>query len=178
MTGLSLGMAIEALVALLLLMTIGYCVTLNRRLQRLRADEEMLRATISELLTATEIAERAILGLKATAGDCEKTVSARLAEAEHVTARLGEQIEAGEAVFIRIARLAEAARPAPPASRSAETPASSTVVPPAMVGGGGKKDAPGDNPAPSSSARSLKDAAAAAALRVQNLRRLTGDQAA
>ena len=57
MTSLPLGMLIEALVAVLLLVTIGYCWILNRRLQRLRADEETLRATISELITATEIAE-------------------------------------------------------------------------------------------------------------------------
>ena len=64
MSTLPIGMIIEGLVAVLLLITIGYCWMLNRRLQRLRADEEVLRATISELMTATEIAERAILGLK------------------------------------------------------------------------------------------------------------------
>ena len=64
----SLGLVIELLVAALLALTIGYCLVLNRRLKRLQADEQALRATISELITATEIAERAILGLKATAG--------------------------------------------------------------------------------------------------------------
>ena len=34
-----LGLMIESLVALLLLLTIGYCVLLNHRLKRLRADE-------------------------------------------------------------------------------------------------------------------------------------------
>lgn len=110
MTGLSLGMVVEGLVALLLLLTIGYCVTLNRRLQLLRADEEMLRATISELITATEIAERAILGLKATANDCEKNISTRLAEAGHASQRLSEQVEAGDTVFQKIAQITEAAR--------------------------------------------------------------------
>ena len=54
------GLMIESLVAILLLLTIAYCVTLNKRLKRLRADEMALKATISELITATEIAERAI----------------------------------------------------------------------------------------------------------------------
>ncbi|MEP3301507.1 MAG: chemotaxis protein, partial [Roseibium sp.] len=40
MSPLPVGMIIEGLVAVLLLVTIGYCFTLNRRLQRLRADEE------------------------------------------------------------------------------------------------------------------------------------------
>ena len=60
----SLGMAIERLVAILLMLTIGYCMLLNKRLKRLKADEHSLKATIGELITATEIAERAIGGLK------------------------------------------------------------------------------------------------------------------
>jgi hypothetical protein len=52
------GMIIEMLVAILLALTIAYCISLNRRLKLLKADEQSLRATISELVTATEIAER------------------------------------------------------------------------------------------------------------------------
>ncbi len=35
----SFGLMIESLVAFLLLLTIGYCVILNSRLKRLKADE-------------------------------------------------------------------------------------------------------------------------------------------
>ncbi|WP_374628983.1 DUF6468 domain-containing protein [Pannonibacter indicus] len=112
MTSLPLGMLIEALVAVLLLVTIGYCWILNRRLQRLRADEETLRATISELITATEIAERAILGLKATANDADKTLGTRLTQAEHLSKLLAGQLGEGEAVLTRISQIAEAARTA------------------------------------------------------------------
>ena len=52
----SLGVVIESLVAVLLMLTIGYCMLLNKRLQRLKADEHSLKATIAELITATEIA--------------------------------------------------------------------------------------------------------------------------
>ena len=52
----SLGIIIESLVAVLLMLTIGYCMLLNKRLQRLKADEHSLKATIAELITATEIA--------------------------------------------------------------------------------------------------------------------------
>ena len=75
-----IDLAIEGLVAVLLVTTIGYCILLDSRLKRLRADEANLRATISELLTATEIAERAIIGLKETAADCDKTLAQRLRE--------------------------------------------------------------------------------------------------
>ncbi len=61
----SLGIVIESLVAVLLMLTIGYCALLNNRLKRLKADEHSLKATIAELITATEIAERAIGGPQA-----------------------------------------------------------------------------------------------------------------
>ena len=110
MSTLPLGMIIEGLVAVLLVITIGYCFTLNRRLQRLRADEEVLRATISELMTATEIAERAILGLKTTAAEADKTLGSRLKQAETMSHTLAEQVGEGEIVFTRISQIAEAAR--------------------------------------------------------------------
>ena len=42
----SLGLVIEGLVAVLLVLTIGYCRLLNKRLKRLKADEQSLKATI------------------------------------------------------------------------------------------------------------------------------------
>ena len=56
----SFGLMIESLVAILLLLTIGYCVILNGRLKRLKADEQALKGTISELITATEIGQAEI----------------------------------------------------------------------------------------------------------------------
>lgn len=114
MSTLPLGMIIEGLVAVLLLITICYCWVLNRRLQRLRADEQVLRATISELMTATEIAERAILGLKTTAADVDKTLGSRLKQAETMSQKLVEHVGEGEKVFTRITQIAEAARSAGP----------------------------------------------------------------
>ena len=68
------GIMIESLVAILLLLTILYCVRLNKQLRLLKADES-LRATISELITATEIAERAITGLKSTMREGEQILT-------------------------------------------------------------------------------------------------------
>ncbi|MBD8890412.1 DUF6468 domain-containing protein [Roseibium litorale] len=107
---LPLGMIIEGLVAVLLVVTIGYCWLLNHRLQRLRADEETLRATISELMTATEIAERAILGLKATASEADRSLGARLQDAEKLSHELAEQVGEGERIFHRISQIAETVR--------------------------------------------------------------------
>ena len=115
MTTLSLGFVVEGFVTLLLVLTIGYCVVLNQRLKRLHADEEVLKATISELLTATEIAERAIHGLKETASECDRSLVQRLAEAEQMSNEIDARLTAGETVLRRISEIAEAA--AKPASR-------------------------------------------------------------
>ena len=111
---MTVGMMIELLVAFLLVLTIGYCVTLNRRLKRLRNDEEALRATIAELITATEIAERAILGLKATAGDCDKNLTHRLMEAERLSSDLQYYVSQGEGVVGRLVKISDAVRGAAP----------------------------------------------------------------
>lgn len=125
MTGFNLGMAIEIVVAGLLVLTIAYCVILNQRLTRLRADEEVLRATIAELITATEIAERAILGLKATAAECEKSLGGRLRAAEAMSADFDRQLSAGNEIMRRIGAIVGAASgqaPAGPATPAAPAP--------------------------------------------------------
>ena len=111
------GLMIESLVAVLLLLTIGYCVVLNGRLKRLKADEQALKATISELITATEIAGRAVAGLKATAQEADRTLGERLRAAERLSADLDRQIRGGEAMLGLFPRdpNAPAAIPAPAA---------------------------------------------------------------
>ncbi len=94
-----LPLTIESLVALLLLLTILYCVRLNGRLKRLKADEAAMRATIAELVTATENAERAIAGLKTTVREADQTLGERLRAAEAVSAEILQQTEAGRDVL-------------------------------------------------------------------------------
>jgi hypothetical protein len=112
---------IESLVAVLLLLTIGFCLVLNGRLKKLKADEQALKATISELITATEIAERAIAGLKMTVRDCDQNLSDRLRVGESLVRELGGQIESGNKIMAQLAQITLAARgpeqaPAPSAS--------------------------------------------------------------
>ena len=109
-----LGIAIESLVAVLLILTIGYCMLLNKRLKRLKADEHSLKATIGELITATEIAERAIGGLKHTVRDVNENLGAQLASAEEMSEQLKKQVAEGEGVFRRLSKIAIAARPVSP----------------------------------------------------------------
>ena len=108
----ALGIAIESLVAVLLLLTIGYCMLLNARLKRLKADEHSLKATIGELITATEIAERAIGGLKFTVRDVNENLGSQLASAAQMSEQLKKQLIEGDNVFRRLSKIAIAARPA------------------------------------------------------------------
>ncbi len=110
MLNLPLSVLIEGLVAILLVITIGYCVLLNARLKRLRADEEGLRATIAELLTATEIAERAIQGLRTTSAQCDQTLGQRLHEAKTVSDALATRLTAASAVVERLGKVTGAVR--------------------------------------------------------------------
>ena len=118
------ALIIETLVSILLVITIAYCVVLNKRLLRLKADESSLKATISELITATEIAERAIAGLKLTVRECDQNLGERLRTAERFCADIERQVAAGDDVVQRLGRIVGATRPeaASPAPAAAATP--------------------------------------------------------
>jgi chromosome segregation ATPase len=109
----SFGIVIESLVAILLMLTIGYCMLLNTRLKRLKADEQSLKATIAELITATEIAERAIGGLKHTVRDVNENLGNQLTSAAQISQQLKKQLAEGDNVLRRLSKIAIAARPAP-----------------------------------------------------------------
>lgn len=124
------GFAIESMVSVLLLLTILYCVRLNKQLRLLKADEQSLRVTISELVTATEIAERAIGGLKQTMREGEQVLSAKLARSEELSNEIGEKMKAAEALLGKLARIAAVARPSSAAAPEHErtTPPDPNVV--------------------------------------------------
>jgi len=121
---ISFGLMIESLVALLLLLTIGYCAVLNRRLKRLKGDEQALKGTISELITATEIAGRAVAGLKATANECDQTLGERMRAAERFSAGMERQLKAGEILLTELMRTGIA-----PVPNTVVTPASGAAAP-------------------------------------------------
>ncbi len=104
------GLIIESLVAILLMLTIAYCIMLNSRLKRLKADESSLKATIGELITATEIAERAIGGLKHTVRDCNENLGSKIAAANDFSIKLTQQVQHGEDILRRVSKIAMAAR--------------------------------------------------------------------
>ena len=130
----SIGMMIEALVATLLVITIGYCMLLNKRLKRLKADEHSLKAVIAELITATEIAERAIGGLKVTVRDVNENLGAQLDQATQMSEHLRKQLAESDHVVRRLSKIAIAARPSSSAQPApADEPVEAPKVTPAKA---------------------------------------------
>jgi hypothetical protein len=155
----NIGSLIDGIVAFLLILTIAYCIMLNRRLKLLRADEQSLRATISELVTATEIAERAIGGLKLTVHECDMGLGERLRKAERVGIEIDRAIVGAKDLVSRLTQIVSAGR------RSDDL-----VEPPAEAEQG---NAPPEvkvepKPEPRSNARAVAAAAEAFAERVRS----------
>jgi Domain of unknown function (DUF6468) len=168
----SLGMAIEALVAVLLLITIGYCMLLNSRLKRLRSDEHSLKAVIAELITATEIAERAIGGLKHAVRDVNENLGEQLDSASQMSDHLKRQLSECDHVVRRLSKIAIAARPQNQAQGQAPSHVQSHVQSQAFV----VEPEPARLPPPAPKVSSAK--AVAAAAQAFSERRRTGGLAA
>ena len=110
MGGVSLGMIVEGSVAVLLAVTIGYCVVLNARLKRLHADRDALAKTIADLVQATTTANEAVKVLKAAAGEVDAGIDRRLDEAAELQSHLAAQIETGTQLLDKITRITSASR--------------------------------------------------------------------
>ncbi|MCA3563908.1 MAG: hypothetical protein IOC90_13930 [Methylocystis sp.] len=103
---------IELVVVVLLGFTVAYCIILDRKLQRLRADEKSMRQIVVDLGLATERAERAIEGLRGALKACDKTLGEQLRAAESASAGLSECIRSGDDVLERIGRIVSTAKKA------------------------------------------------------------------
>ena len=79
MLGMSMGLVVETAVAILLAVTIGYCVILNARLKRLHADRDTLQKMVGDLVQATALAKAAVMELKTAALEADTKLVARLA---------------------------------------------------------------------------------------------------
>lgn len=110
MGDIPLGLVVEMAVAVLLVLTIGYCVVLNDRLKKLHADRDLLRQMVVDLVSATDLANKAIGGLREAATEADATLDGRLREAEHFAMELANHVSAGQSVMDRIARITDAAK--------------------------------------------------------------------
>ncbi len=105
-----LSVTADLLVAILLVATIVSSVRLSRRISGLKADEAAMRATIAELLGATERAERAVGGLRAALADCDRDLAERMDMAHRQTQELTRATAAGEKVMGSLERVFDSTR--------------------------------------------------------------------
>ena len=110
MFGLTLGIVVEASVAILLATTIGYCIILNGKLKRLHDDRDTLRKMIVDLVQATALANAAVSELKTAALDADTQLNQRLVEAEKFGLELASHVAAGQSVMDKIAKITSLAR--------------------------------------------------------------------
>jgi hypothetical protein len=133
MLGWNLGMVVEVSVAILLAVTIGYCVLLNTRLKRLHADRESLGKMVGDLVQATALANAAVMELKTAALEADTKLNERLEEAAKFEQTLGENVSSGAQLIEKIARITAAARSQPlpevPVPAKAETRPQTVVEP-------------------------------------------------
>ncbi len=109
---MAFGLIVEGAVAILLVLTIGYCYVLNVHLKRLHADRDALRAMITDLVRATDMANGAIQGLKRTAAETDAQLRSRMQEAEGFSTQMGQQVQDGQDLLFKISQIAKTARDA------------------------------------------------------------------
>lgn len=123
MNGASLGFIVEALVATLLIITIGYCAIVNRKLERLRSEKSDLRAVIRDLYSATGNAEQALANLRQTAGSIEETLGGQVSAARKTQSQLAGDIKRGEGLLSKLELLTHGGTSALPVRQSWRGPA-------------------------------------------------------
>ena len=111
MGGHLLGIAIESLVAVLLAVTIGYCVLVNRKLVQLRSDQSELKAIVRDLHAATGQAEQAIAGLHQSAYTAEESLGEQIQRVRHLDGQLSTHISKGEVLLAKLAAMPQLRQP-------------------------------------------------------------------
>lgn len=99
-----MSLAIDILVSILLVVTIGYSAVLNKRLKRLRDEEDVMRVTVQELVNSSSLADKALKDLKAMAENSDAALKARLNEAEATAGILAQATNQGQTMLARLGK--------------------------------------------------------------------------
>lgn len=100
----------DAIVALLLIATIGYSYILNRRLGTVRSDREKFEVLVRTLNAASQRAETAVTGLRVTADDLSRRLEKKVEEARALADDLSYMIERGGGIADKLANQIRAGR--------------------------------------------------------------------
>jgi chromosome segregation ATPase len=129
---MTLALAADLIVAVLLIVTIGYSAVLNRRLAALRADKAELQALVEGLARTTASAGAGIATLKTAAETVGRELEARRAKAQALRDDLAYLVERGNSAADRLEGGIRAQRQA---VRAAETPAALVPTAPTPIAG-------------------------------------------
>lgn len=89
------GLVLEGLVAVLLIVTIFYCVILDRRIRSFKAEQINLAELVAQLSSATANAEVAVAGLKTTTEEADDELDGKLKKARSLSQELAFMVETG-----------------------------------------------------------------------------------
>jgi len=110
---MTIAMALELILTLLLAATLGYCIVLERRLAAVRKGQDGLQTMIGELNAAIAGAGASLRALKSAAASAAETLDDRLKRARAVADELAVVSTSGE----RIAQRFDRAVPQKPAQQ-------------------------------------------------------------
>lgn len=99
MSGLPIGLFLEAIVAILLGVTIVYCYIVNKKLTALRADQDKLKDVIGVLDRSTRKAEVTIIDLKKAVAETQEEFDERIDFGRSTIGRLDKLIEDAENIM-------------------------------------------------------------------------------
>jgi len=98
---MTIAMALEFLLTILLAATLAYCIVLERRLSTVRKGQDGLKTMIGELNAAIAGAGASLRALKAAAGQAAETLDDRLKRARAVADELSVLSASGERIAER-----------------------------------------------------------------------------
>jgi len=102
----SLGLIVEGLVSVLLVATIFYCISVSRKLQRLRDEQKGMRSFIRELSIATQNADKAIQGLRSTVQESGNELAGQIDKGRNMSRILKGEIESAQQTMNKLVVLA------------------------------------------------------------------------
>jgi hypothetical protein len=98
----SMALWLDGLVAILLVVTVGYCLMLNRRLTGLRANQAEMRKLLSDFTEATKQAEISVSHLKTASDRISGSLDDRMTEARALADELASITQSGGRLAERI----------------------------------------------------------------------------
>lgn len=125
---MTLLVALDLLVAALLLATIGFCIVLNRKLAALRRNETELAQVLVKFNEAAAMAETGIARLKEVGNETTVSLKDRIGEARALRDDLAFVTERGDRMVAELGRKIANARTSPNAAPAAATGTGATVA--------------------------------------------------